>query len=133
MWEFNQKFWGNKNLFFGRGNRTWAEYRKDLRDNILGMGLAKTSFVLEMTYPLDSEVVCLDTHMLQLFGCKQGKLTESKYVKYERLWVTESLKRGIPPVISRAIFWDKNQGKFDSSYWAHVFLGEEKLKRVQHA
>lgn len=134
MWEFREKFWDNPDFFRKKGKRSWVEYRKDLMSNILGIGFTKCAFVCEMASPDDSQVVCLDTHMLQLMGYTQatkGKVSYSKYVELEKIWVKTCLDNRVPPAIGRAICWDKIQGKDDSSYWCNVFHDEAGIPSYQ--
>jgi len=39
-----------------------------LAKDLTGIGLAKTSFALELCYPNTVEVVCLDVHMLRVLN-----------------------------------------------------------------
>ena len=127
IWDFRQKFWDDPDFYRKKGHRTWEHYRKDLIKNILGMGHTKCAFVCEMSFPEDTEVVCLDTHMLKLMGytvASKAKLSYAKYRELEEAWVDTCLEHNVPPAIGRAIYWDRLQGKQDSSYWCHVFHDE---------
>jgi endonuclease III len=127
---FADAFWKNPEAFYGRPGEAWADYRKRLMDTIPGMGLAKTSFVLEMTWPTAARVICIDTHILQLYGCIPGRLSQSRYKEIEQHWVSTCEKQKLAPAIARAIYWDSNQGYEDSSYWNCVFNDEKTFSRV---
>jgi len=89
---------------------------------ILGLGLAKTSFAFELLDPIGCQVVCLDTHMLQLYGLKPGAVvTKKTYNFMEQHWVKCCNKNNIPPAIARHIFWDNKQKQPNTRYWSYVF------------
>jgi thermostable 8-oxoguanine DNA glycosylase len=132
IWEFREKYWDDTDFFRKKGDRTWVNYRKDLLSNILGIGYTKCAFVCEMSFPNDSEVVCLDTHMLQLMGYtvnSKEKMSYKKYLQLEKIWVDTCWDNKVPPAIGRAICWDIIQGKTDSSYWCNVFHDEAQIPR----
>lgn len=106
---------------FRRGAReSWAGYRDRLEKKILGLGPAKVSFALELAYPLEAEVLCLDVHMLRLYGRKDQSMRVGEYHRMEADWVGRSRAVGLPPYIIKQILWDKTQGKPNSRYWSHV-------------
>jgi len=127
---FAAAFWNDTAAFYGRPGEKWTDYRKRLVDTIPGMGMAKTSFVLEMTWPTTAEVICIDTHILQLYGCVPGRLSQSKYKALEHHWVSSCKKQGVAPAIARAFYWDSNQGYENSDYWNYVFNDEKLLYRI---
>jgi len=99
---------------------SWATRRDELSNKIFGLGFAKTSFALEMIYPLEADVLCADTHVLQLYGHNpnHSHTTADVMTECEHHWVTSCRSRGFPPAIVRHIFWDIKQNKSDCSYWA---------------
>lgn len=106
---------------YARGRReSWAAYRDRIEPLITGLGPAKTSFALELAYPLDAEVVCLDIHMLRLYGKKDQNLRVHEYHRYEHDWVSRARAVEIPSYIVRQVHWDALQGRPDSRYWSHV-------------
>jgi thermostable 8-oxoguanine DNA glycosylase len=127
---FSDAFWDNPAAFYGRSGETWAEYRRRLVATIPGMGMAKTSFVLEMTWPTDAEVICIDTHVLRLYGCQADRLSRTKYEELEAHWVKTCKNRSLAPAIARAIYWDDNQGYENSDSWNCVFNDEKPVKRL---
>ncbi len=101
-------------------------YRTWLMKHCHGLGLAKTAFALEMCYPLRARTVCLDTHMLQLYGYTEAKerakagSNKKLYYEMEDHWIKTCDSYGIAPFIARAIWWDKKQQQKDSRYWSYV-------------
>ena len=87
-----------------------------------GLGYAKTAFAIELCYPTECEVACLDTHMLQLYGHKvKGTPSPSKYRMLEQHWVDKCKSRKIPPFMARNVYWDSVQRQKDTRYWSYVF------------
>lgn len=127
---FADDFWNEPAAFYGRPGETWSEYRKRLVERIPGMGMAKTSFVLEMTWPTQAEVICIDTHILQLYDFKADRLSRTRYEELERHWVRACRARGLAPAIARAIYWDDNQGYENSDYWNCVFDDEKPIRKL---
>ncbi len=125
IYRFTQEFTADPQSWRKLPDETWIECRDRLEKRCIGLGLAKTAFALEMCYPNLCECVCLDTHMIQLYGFtpttvfKMSKGTS--YKKLEKHWIKECMKRGVPSYIARSLFWDKKKGKPDSRYWAYVF------------
>ncbi len=117
--EFTLKFWSNPSNFDRGFNENWNGFRNRIVKEITGLGLAKSSFAIEMIYPDEAEVVCLDTHLFQAYGLDQTK-HRKKYDLLENHWVKNSVKKDLPPYIARCIYWDRKQEKSDSRYWSHV-------------
>ncbi len=94
--------------------------RNAIMKQCYGLGLAKTAFALEMCFPLTAEVVCLDTHLLQLYGFidskERAKVREKQYIEMETHWLNTCKSLDIAPMIARAIWWDKKQQQTDSRY-----------------
>jgi hypothetical protein len=118
--EFAYDFWEDPNKYKKSPNETWSEFRNRLENITLGLGMAKTSFALEMCYPNQAKVTCLDTHMFQMYGLNQTKHAK-KYTAIEEHWVCMSNMWNIPPYIARCMYWDYKQGYADSRYWSFVF------------
>lgn len=87
---------------------------------VTGLGPAKVSFALEMAFPLEAEVLCLDVHMLRLYGKKTQDLRVGEYQRMEADWVARSRAVDMPPYIVKQMHWDRLQGRPDSRYWSHV-------------
>ena len=120
-WENNCKAYNILKDFnkWKEDDESWTEWRDRLTKSILGLGKAKTSFALEMMYPVDAQVACMDTHLFKAYGLDQTK--DSKhYHQIEADWVERSNKRGLAPYMARCLYWDKNQNRKNSRYWSKV-------------
>lgn len=123
IWQFSQSFWAAPEAYYREKDEPWHYYRNRLENNILGLGLAKTSFALEMAFPLECQVVCLDVHMLRLYG-QTNHVPNRKYFLCEDHWVVRCQNRSIASYPARMVYWDSIQGKQNSRYWSHVFEQE---------
>lgn len=118
--EFAYRFWENPSKYKKNDNQSWTEFRDSIKGDTLGLGPAKTSFAIELCYPLSAKITCLDTHMFQAYGLDQTK-DARLYNKLENHWVDMCTMWNVPPYIARCLYWDVKQGKTDSRYWSHVF------------
>jgi thermostable 8-oxoguanine DNA glycosylase len=116
---FSKLFWSDIKKFNKLSFESWAAYRNRLEKSILGLGLAKTSFALEMIYPNECEVTCMDTHLFQLYGLDQTR-DSAHYEAIETHWISMCKVWNVPSYIARCIWWDINQNKTDSRYWSYV-------------
>jgi len=116
--EFARKFWANPSAYKHQGG-SWQDFRNKLVKNILGLGIAKVSFGLEMIYPNEAKVTCMDTHLFQAFGLDQSK-DARRYIEIENYWLGMCAMWNVPSTIARAILWDRKQDKTDSRYWTYV-------------
>jgi len=110
-------------MFVKQDNQQWQKFRNTLVANLPKLGLAKTSFALEMIYPLKAKVICLDRHMWKAFGWDDPDRSGSpaQYHYFENYWLDLSEQYEIQPVIARNIFWDKIQNQPNSLYWANTY------------
>ena len=116
--KFAQKFWQDPDWYkYQDGN--WQMFRDRLVKNILGLGIAKVSFALEMIYPNKAEVCCMDTHLFQAYGLNQTK-DARRYKEIENYWLDMCRMWNVPSTIARAILWDRKQDQVDSRYWTYV-------------
>jgi hypothetical protein len=116
---FAHKFWSNPEEYKKKDGESWHTLRDRLKDKILGLGAAKTSFALEMCYPIEAKVVCLDTHMFQAYKLDQTK-DARMYSSIEQHWIDMCSMWRVPPYIARCLYWDIKQGYSDSRYWSKV-------------
>lgn len=123
IWKFHYDFWANPESWMFDGQERWSDYRDRMMARCHGLKEAKTSFALELCYPDECGVVCLDTHMLQLYGCtKKGTaVSPNKYREMEQHWLACCQKRQLPSPLVRHVYWDKVQKQPDTKYWTHVF------------
>ena len=117
--EFTIKFWSNTSYYNRGQNESWTDFRNRLVDDIKGLGKAKSSFALEMIYPTEAEVACMDTHLFKVYGLDQTKNLR-QYNVIESNWIENSIQKEIPPYIARCIYWDRKQNHNNSRYWSHV-------------
>lgn len=117
---FSRDYWSNPSEFRRGARESWPVYRDRLEEKIVGLGPAKVSFALELAYPLEAEVVCLDVHMLRAYGKKDQNLKVGEYQRYEHDWVSRARAAELPPYIVKQVHWDRLQGRPDSRYWSHV-------------
>ena len=119
LMEFATKFWKDPSKYLKSPSEPWTDFRNRLVKETLGLGMAKTSFSLELCYPNEANVVCLDTHMFKIYGLDQTK-DARLYTDLEKHWVEMSKMWNVPPYIARCLYWDMKQNKTDSTYWSHV-------------
>ena len=118
--DFSAKFWSNPNFFTKQADgESWGEYRNRIEKEIIGLGMAKSSFAIEMMYPIIGQVFCSDTHMFQLYGRNQTK-DAKQYQNIEKHWIRMSYEYEIAPYVARCIFWDRKQNRRNSRYWSYV-------------
>jgi len=119
--EFARKFWQDPEWYkYDSGN--WQTFRDRLVKSILGLGVAKVSFALEMIHPNEAKVTCMDTHLFQAYGLDQSK-DARRYKEIENYWLDMCAMWNVPSTIARAILWDRKQDKTDSRYWTYVLEG----------
>ena len=127
LWKFKQDFYKEPALWYKQAAETWDAYRDRTMELTHGLGYAKTAFAIEMCYPNQAEVTCLDTHALQLYNYTgKGSPSKSKYKEMEKHWVNACLSKGYSPFMVRNIYWDNEQRQKDSRYWTACF--EPKLE-----
>lgn len=121
IWDFHKRFWSNPDFWYPRKGESMPDCRDRLAKATYGIGLTKTSFVLEMAFPETCDVVCLDTHILQLYDYyRKDTPTLPVYRAMEKHWINECAKRDVPSPIVRHIYWDNKQKQNDCRYWSHV-------------
>ena len=118
IWEFTQLYQQHPWWFVPRPAETMAHMRDRFADGLFGIGMAKTSFVLEMQYPVTCGVVCLDTHILQLYEVSRDTPGKDQYHDIEGHWCECCRKRGVSAPLARHRYWDKLQQQDDTRYWA---------------
>jgi hypothetical protein len=127
---FTLKYWSNPSYYNKGFNEDWVDFRNRIMKEITGLGLAKSSFAVEMIYPLEAEIVCLDTHLFAAYGLEQTK-HRKMYSELESHWIENSRNKNIPSYIARCIYWDRKQEKQDSRYWSHVFEEGDLAHEIQ--
>ena len=121
IWEFTQAFDACPGDFMHTSGEDWSAFRKRLVKRLYGVGIAKVSFSFEMCWPMESRTVCIDTHIMQMYGvCPKKGINQSEYHAAEGHWLDTCESKGYAPAIARHILWDKRQNKRNTRYWSHV-------------
>lgn len=115
---FAEDFWGDPAEFWPVRLEPWWAFRDRLCGRILGLGPAKTSFALEMAFPVEAQVACLDVHMLRLYGDEKAGAKRNTYSRFEADWLGRSARLGVEPYMARMVYWDGIQGQTNSRYWS---------------
>ena len=114
VWRFDQTRFTTK-------PDNWLKYRNELAKELMQINKAKVSFALEMVWPLEVQSVCLDRHILRLYGQDPDDAPKpAAYDRMERYWVRLAKERNVPPYIARCIYWDRLNNEKNSAYWAKV-------------
>ena len=122
LWDLVTKFRENPDQFKKQDNETWQECRNRLIGTIYGLGNAKTTYALSLSYPTESQLCCLDVHLLRFMGhdLSNGHASSLKvYEKMENEWLARCNKYGIPANVAREMYWNKVQGRRNSRYWSY--------------
>lgn len=123
IWAFKNKFYANPD-FYCNVQGDWRTHRNNIVKEIAGLGITKVSFALEMCFPKEALVSCIDTHGIKLYELSTNSFTSKKamaeYEEAEDHWIDCSVDVGCSPTIARAIYWDVKQEKKDSRYWTYV-------------
>ena len=128
--EFSEFFWDHPGWFNKSKYETWIEYRDRMERRVTGLGFAKTAFTIELTHPVDCQVLCTDVHVLKMYGFNAGKVKRRELYEIEKHWTDACAGRVIPSAIARWLFWDKKQGRSDSRYWTFLFEKENYNERL---
>ena len=129
--DFADKFWTHPEQFSYSPGMAWVDFRSQIDKSIKGIGRAKIAFAFEMINPTSVQLVCLDTHILQLFGyktsdIKNNKIKDKDFESIEQHWITTCKQLNIPPALVRFMYWDIKQGKPNSRYWSKILENENK-------
>jgi thermostable 8-oxoguanine DNA glycosylase len=133
IWKFREEFFGGAfDAIFDQNSL--QEKRNMLCDRLLGIGMAKISFALEMSFPRQNQVVCMDVHQLRLYG-KSDTTCRKKtaYMECEDDWTQRSRKIGIPSFVVRNMFWDRLKKQNSLRFWSFVFEPHGDQFDINHA
>jgi thermostable 8-oxoguanine DNA glycosylase len=124
IWDCKEQFWSNPKDFYFTSKKYHVKKRDQIVNRIMGLGMAKVSFALEMIHPNECRVLCGDVHVLRLYGMEHLTYTNKSgaemYKKMERHWSVNCGKNKVPSYIARSLYWDRVQDKEDSRYWSYV-------------
>ena len=118
--EFTEAFMKDYKFYLKKETETWKGYATRLQINIKGLGFAKSRFAIELIYPNEAEIVCVDTHVIQWAKQNPNKMNKRLSEKIEDGFINHSKQQGINPVEARWKFWDKKQGFDNPRYWSFV-------------
>lgn len=125
--KFSKDYRKRPEWYLKRRTEKWTEYRDRLEKQILGLGMAKSSFAIELIYPNAAWVTCIDVHIARL--CKENpNLTKKTYLRAEQKLVEMAKEKGVMPSEFRWNYWDRNQGYKDPRYWSYCLESEVTLK-----
>ena len=125
LWAFKDQFWSNPKDFYLTTKKYHVKKRDEIVNKIMGLGMAKVSFALEMIHPNEARVLCGDVHQLRLYNMEHLTYNKSKqgiqkYKRMEQHWSVNCGKLKVPSYVARCIYWDALQSKEDSRYWSYV-------------
>ncbi len=123
--DFAIDYFRNSDEFMPGPGETWETCRNRLVRRVTGLGIAKVSYALEMSDPLNADVMCCDVHQLRLYDLGPGDVGSSgdRYDVFrsaEAHWVRVCRERGVAPYVGRNIMWNRLQGQPDCRFWSHV-------------
>ena len=122
LWQLVERFRENPNQFYKQDDETWQECRNRLIGSIYGLGNAKTTYALALSFPTEAQLCCLDVHLLRFMGhdLKKGHANSlESYQQMENEWLARCNKYGVAPNVAREIYWNKVQGRRNSRYWSY--------------
>jgi thermostable 8-oxoguanine DNA glycosylase len=117
VWSFRESYWNDPRVFIKGTKESWVDFRNRLVKHMFALGYAKVSFALELAWPIESKVVCLDVHMLRNLGLSPSP-TPRRYLEAEELFVKRCRAKKIPPAIGRLLYWDKLKEQPSARYWS---------------
>lgn len=132
LWNLSKDFWTDPKQYWKREDESFCGYRDRISSRVLMLGVAKTAFLAELVYPNESDVVCLDRHMLRLYDVPFD-CSKQVYKECENHWIEETRNRNLNPVYSRHRWWDsiRTPRQTDCRYWAYVFEDHGQLKLTE--
>lgn len=122
---FAMFFYDHPGWFIKSPWENWKEHRDRLMAHAPGLGIAKTSFALELVHFHKAGTICMDTHYLQLYGLSSKEISEGRpsdklMREMEDHWLTTCKTFGVNPVTARWIYFDDRQQKLTPRYWSHI-------------
>ena len=120
LWQLAEGFRNNPKEFYKSDLETWEEARNRLVGRIFGLGYAKTTFAITLSFPTQAKLVCLDVHILRFMGYDRDGTPSGKfYLEMEKLWLKICAKYKVNPAVVREIYWDRVQNKRSPRYWSY--------------
>ena len=123
IWKFKDQFYANPDRFT-KVQGDWIEYRNELVKEISGLGIAKVSFTLEMCFPKEAQVSCIDTWGIKLYELPTDKFMSRSgiemYERAEKHWIDRCIDIDTPSMVARSVYWDKLRNRRTPRYWSYV-------------
>ena len=120
LWQLVEGFRDNPKEFYKKELETWVEARNRLVGRIYGLGYAKTTFALTLSFPTQAQLVCLDVHILRFMGYdRDGTPNKQFYLDMEQKWLETCAKYKVNPAVAREMYWDRVQNKRSPRYWSY--------------
>lgn len=117
--EFTKKYLANPKYYKKRTTETWNGYESRLRNDIYGLGEAKTAFAIELIYPLTARVVCTDVHILR-WGKQPSSVSKKIHMKVKQGFLNHCDNHNMQPIEMRWRMWDKVQKQTNPRYWSYI-------------
>lgn len=119
IWGFYKHFWSNSKPWHRYNGESDINYRDRLTVWFFGLGITKSSFLIELLAPLTCNVVCLDRHMRKLYQLTAKDNSSQIYTAIEEHWREICKARNVPCAMARHIYWDKIQKQPNTRYWSY--------------
>jgi hypothetical protein len=119
IYEFTLKYIKNPQFYLKYDCESWQQYEDRLRNDIYGLGFAKTAFAIELIYPTKAEVVCTDVWILR-WAKQPSSVSKTIHLKVKQGFLNHCKKHKILPIEMRWKMWDGFQNKSDPRYWSYV-------------
>ena len=116
-WESNVKGY---NLLMS--DLSWTISKNRLQEVIhkSGLGYAKTTFAITLSFPTQAKLVCLDVHILRFMGYDRDGTPSGKfYLDMEQVWLKICRKHKVNPAVVREVYWDRVQNRMNPRYWSY--------------
>jgi hypothetical protein len=129
-------FWQFPGILTKKRDESWYEFADRIEAQFYGLGPAKSAFLVELLYFHDNRNVCVDTHMLQLYGIpasEVGNVRGADLVRIETHWDCTCKTMNVNPVTARWILWDEKQSQTSPRYWSKVLEGQNPGKPLPSA
>jgi thermostable 8-oxoguanine DNA glycosylase len=120
LWQLVEGFRYNPKEFYKSDLENWEEARNRLVGRIFGLGYAKTTFAITLSFPTQAKLVCLDVHILRFMGYdRDGTPSGRFYLDMEQVWLKICRKHKVNPAVVREVYWDRVQNRMNPRYWSY--------------
>jgi len=116
---FRDSYNRNPKEYLKKQKEGWKPYRDRTAKSVKGLGISKSSFAIELVYPLSAWITCVDIHMARYCGLDQSSLTPNIYYAAEEKIIKEAKNQKLLPSEFRWKYWDNLQGQKNPRYWSY--------------